>query len=313
MEHIKYSYADLLNDISNLTQQLHAELGSHVVNSLPGVYGIPNGGNVPAACLANSLGLTVLAEPVKGCIIIDDIVDSGQTIMSTLSELPLPSSYKTVCLHQHERSKLFAAFYASKIRIGADFWIDYFWEKSGTGGIEENVTRIIQYIGDDPTRPGVLETPARVVKSWKELFSGYNDSAEKHLSKVFDSKADEMVILKDIVFNSYCEHHMLPFSGVAHIGYIPDGKVVGLSKLARTVDVYAKRLQIQEGLTEQIVDAMIEHIPKVKGAAVVLEGRHSCMSCRGVNKQGASMVTSALRGVFKDPTVRAEFMGFIKG
>lgn len=176
------------------------------------------------------------------------------------------------------------------------------------------VANILGYIGENPGREGLLDTPKRVVKSWKELYGGYNKNPAEILSTVFeDGSCDEMVILKDIEFSSTCEHHMLPFIGKAHIGYLPDGKVVGLSKLARLVDCFAKRLQIQEKMTQEIAQAIKTHL-KPLGVGVVIEAHHQCMSCRGVGKLNTTMVTSAMEGHFRgDPAVRAEFLAFIKG
>lgn len=176
------------------------------------------------------------------------------------------------------------------------------------------VRNILQFIGENPDREGLLDTPKRVVKSWKELFGGYKQSPQEILSTVFeDGSCDEMVILKDIEFSSTCEHHMLPFIGKAHVGYLPAGRVVGLSKLARLVDCFAKRLQIQEKMTQEIAQSVKTHL-KPLGVAVVIEAHHQCMSCRGVGKKNTTMITSAMEGHFRgDPAVRAEFLAFIKG
>ncbi len=167
---------------------------------------------------------------------------------------------------------------------------------------------IIQYLGDNPDREGLLETPLRVLKSYGELFAGYKQKPEDFL-KVFEEGAcDEMVICRKIEFYSFCEHHMLPFFGRATVAYVPNGKVIGLSKLARIVDMYAKRLQIQERLTSQITDALDTHL-QPKGSACVITAKHFCMMCRGCEKQNSDMVTSSLTGVFKDNTAaRLEFL-----
>jgi GTP cyclohydrolase I len=178
--------------------------------------------------------------------------------------------------------------------------------------ITEAIKHIIEIIGDDPNREGLLDTPNRVSKSYKELFSGYSGNPKETLSRVFTCKNDEMVILKDIEFFSTCEHHMIPFFGKVHIGYIPDGKVVGISKLARLVEVYARRLQIQEQMTDQIADAIVKYLAP-KGVIVVVEATHLCMRARGVQKQNSTMITSAIRGVFKKQhDTRAEFLSLIK-
>ena len=175
------------------------------------------------------------------------------------------------------------------------------------------VITFLKAIGENPEREGLLDTPKRVVKSWKELYSGYKLSDKDILSTVFEEgSCTEMVILKDIAFTSMCEHHVLPFIGKAHIGYLPNGKVVGLSKLARLVDMYAKRLQIQEQMTKQIGQSVMEFL-KPLGVGVVIEAHHQCMSCRGVNKQHTTMVTSCMLGLFRDESdVRSEFLRLIK-
>jgi GTP cyclohydrolase I len=189
-----------------------------------------------------------------------------------------------------------------------------------SGGIEgfmnsldiEAVTRVLSAIGDDPQREGLLKTPERVIKSWDKLYGGYREDPAEVLQTVFvEGSCDEMVILKDIEFYSTCEHHMLPFFGRCHIGYIPAGRVVGISKLARLLEVYARRLQIQERLTTQIAESLIEHLTP-KGVMVIMEAQHFCMTARGVEKQDSIMVTSAMRGVFTLPEVRSEFMSLVK-
>ncbi|MCM1193424.1 MAG: GTP cyclohydrolase I FolE [Butyrivibrio sp.] len=167
--------------------------------------------------------------------------------------------------------------------------------------IREAVRLLLEGIGEDTGREGLAETPDRIARMYTEIFAGMEEDAAVPLSKVFTVDGGEMVLEKDIVFYSMCEHHMMPFFGRAHVAYIPDGKVVGLSKLARTVEVYAKRLQIQERMTGQIADALMEHL-KPRGAMVVLEAEHMCMTMRGVKKPGSKTVSIAVRGVFEDNT-----------
>ncbi len=176
------------------------------------------------------------------------------------------------------------------------------------------VETLIRYTGDDPTREGLKETPKRVVRSYDEFFSGYNKNPDEILAKTFEEVEgyDEMVIVKNIDLESHCEHHMVPIIGIAHVAYIPDKRVVGISKLARIVDVYAKRLQTQETMTAQIADS-ISRILKPKGVAVVIDAAHQCMSTRGVHKRHSSTVTSRMLGLFRsDPRTRSEFMNLIK-
>ena len=178
---------------------------------------------------------------------------------------------------------------------------------------EDAVRTLISWAGDDPTREGLIETPKRVVKSYEEFYDGYGQDPSEILSKVFEEIEgyDEIVLVKDILLESHCEHHMVPILGKAHVAYLPDKRVVGLSKLARVVDLYAKRLQTQETMTAQIADT-INDVLKPKGVAVVIDAEHQCMSSRGVSKKGTSTVTSRMLGVFRDnQKSRMEFMNLI--
>ena len=171
---------------------------------------------------------------------------------------------------------------------------------------------ILEAIGEDPDREGLRDTPRRVADLYAEVFEGMQSDPREHLAVGFEEQHKEMVILKDIPFHSYCEHHLLPFTGKAHVGYIPNGRIVGLSKLARVVEGYARRPQLQERLTSQIADAIIEAISP-RGVGVVIEAQHLCMIIRGVKKPGSTMVTSAMRGLFRtNPPTRAEFLQFIR-
>lgn len=178
------------------------------------------------------------------------------------------------------------------------------------------IKNLIRSIGDDPERDGLKDTPQRMIRSWKELFSGYslteNDVA--NMLTQFDTESfDEMIVLRNIRFCSFCEHHWLPFTGIAHVGYIPNDshKVVGISKLARLVEVFSRRLQIQERICQQVTKSLMQHVQPA-GAGCVLVANHSCISCRGVGKEGAEMVTSSLEGVFRtDQKVKEEFLSFI--
>ena len=179
---------------------------------------------------------------------------------------------------------------------------------------EQAVETLIRYAGDDPTREGLLETPQRVVNAYAEFFSGYTKDAESVLRKTFEEveNYDEMVIVKNIDLESHCEHHMVPIIGQAHVAYIPNNRVVGISKLARVVDIYAKRLQTQETMTALIANT-IQSVLEPKGVAVVIDAGHQCMSTRGVQKRNSSTVTSRMLGLFRsDSRTRAEFMQLIK-
>lgn len=178
---------------------------------------------------------------------------------------------------------------------------------------EAAVRTLLRWAGDDPQREGLLDTPARVVRAYEQWFRGYREDPASLLARTFEEVEgyDEMVVLRDIRFESYCEHHMAPIIGKAHVGYIPTDRVVGISKLARIVDAYAKRLQVQEKMTAQVANTLFD-VLRPLGVAVVVEGEHHCMSTRGVHKPGVSMVTSTMLGVFReDDRTRKEFLSII--
>lgn len=172
---------------------------------------------------------------------------------------------------------------------------------------ENAVRTLLRYIGEDPDREGLLDTPGRVVRSWQEMTGGVLADPSRILATQFNEQADEMVVLRDINFVSLCEHHVLPFSGTVDVAYLPGPRVVGLSKLARLVDCYARRLQIQERLTKQVAETLYDQTG-AKGVGVIVKASHSCMTCRGVRKSSGEMVTSCLLGCFRDPGARSEFL-----
>ncbi len=177
--------------------------------------------------------------------------------------------------------------------------------------IEKAVLEILEAVGEDASREGLKGTPRRVARMYAELLGGMDEDPKKHLGSVFTENYDEIVLLRDIPFYSVCEHHLMPFIGTANVAYLPSGKVLGVSKLARVVDCFARRLQLQERLTVQISDFLMESL-NPKGVAVVLEASHSCMTIRGIRKPGSVMVTSALRGIFKrDPRSRSEILSLM--
>jgi GTP cyclohydrolase I len=189
---------------------------------------------------------------------------------------------------------------------------------SENGGVSADEIRkafqtLLRYVGENPQRDGLLQTPDRVARAWLEMTEGYQLNPAQFLSTTFEGESDEMVVLKNIEFTSFCEHHLLPFTGVAHVGYLPSqGRIVGLSKLARVVDVYAKRLQVQERMTSEIANAIDSYLSPA-GVGVVVEGTHSCMCLRGVKKSGGSMITSHLRGTFREnPATRNEFLSLVR-
>jgi len=179
---------------------------------------------------------------------------------------------------------------------------------------EAAVRTLIAYAGDDPAREGVLDTPKRVIDAYEEIFQGYRECPAEILDRTFGETAgyEDFVLVKDIPFNSHCEHHMMPFYGKAHVAYMPVDRVVGISKLARLVDTYAKRLQTQEHMTSQVATA-IEEVLKARGVAVMMEAEHMCMSIRGVNKPGALTVTTHFTGDFKDASEQVRFMSLLRG
>lgn len=181
-------------------------------------------------------------------------------------------------------------------------------EEAATAAVRD----LLRALGEDPDRDGLIDTPKRVARAFREAFSGLGKQPQDVLQTFFELGHDELVLVRDIEVYSVCEHHLLPFHGVAHVGYIPaaDGRVTGLSKLARLVDVFAKRPQVQERLTSQVADALMEHLD-ARGTIVVVEAEHLCMSMRGVRKPGSRTVTSAVRGVMRNPTTRAEAMSLI--
>ena len=180
--------------------------------------------------------------------------------------------------------------------------------------VEAAVRELLLGVGEDPDREGLRDTPARVARAFAETFAGLRQGPEDVLTTTFDLGHDEMILVKDIELYSTCEHHLVPFHGVAHVGYIPgpDGRITGLSKLARLVDVFAKRPQVQERLTSQVADALVEHL-RPRGVIVVIECEHLCMSMRGVHKPGSRTLTSAVRGQMRDPATRAEAMALVLG
>lgn len=180
---------------------------------------------------------------------------------------------------------------------------------------EEAVRVLLRWAGEDPAREGLIDTPARVAKAYEDWFSGYREDPVRYLRRTFEEVAgyDEMIVLRDIGFESHCEHHMAPIIGRAHIGYLPNNKIVGISKLARVVEAFARRFQVQEKMTAQIATC-IEDVLKPKGVGVVVEAVHQCMTTRGIHKSGVSMVTSQMLGTFrKDARTRAEFLRMIDG
>jgi GTP cyclohydrolase I len=270
--------------------------------SIRSVYGVPRGGLFPAAVVAGQLRVPLSATPERGTLVVDDLVDSG----ATLTPYTLDADLYVDALFRKSTSPSGIAPHA-ELRDG---WLVFPWEHNDSAGPEDAVLRLLNFIGEDATREGLVDTPGRVCRSLAELTGGYNDDPATILSTVFTEQHDQMVVLDGVEFTSLCEHHMLPFVGTAVVGYVPRGKVVGLSKLARLVECYARRLQVQERMTEQIALALMTHL-EPEGAGVVIRAHHSCMGCRGVRKPSARMTTSALLGIMRySPDARSEFLAF---
>lgn len=270
------------------------------------VWGVPRGGiHVAQALVAATGNLVLIVErPEAADWIVDDLIDSGATAgryQALYPDKPFVALIDKRELPPEERSR----------------WVVFPWELHETGDGEapasDNALRLLQSLGVPLDRAGTRDTPQRLVKSLHELTQGYHDDPAEILSTRFPATYDEMIVVREIEFWSLCEHHVLPFHGTATVGYLPgpDGGVVGLSKLARLVHAFSRRLQIQERLTQEIAQAMQEHL-KPAGVGVVLRASHLCMAMRGV-RTPAEMVTSALLGRFRDPTVRAEFLSLANG
>jgi GTP cyclohydrolase I len=279
----------------------------HAPNRL--VYGVPRGGAIVAGLLASRWSWRVLDAPERGCLVVDDLVDSGRTLARYAGPAFVGADGAFTCdvdaLVRKPHAPAALAPRAPEANYG---WVEFPWE-GGETGPEDAVVRLLEHVGEDPTREGILDTPRRVTKALREMTSGYAQDPGEILSRTFDAHGyDQMVVLKGIAFTSLCEHHMLPFTGEAVVGYVPGERVVGLSKLARLVECFARRLQIQERMTVEIRDAIDRHLAP-KGTGVIVRAHHGCMSCRGVRLSSTQMITSALSGIVKErPEARAELL-----
>jgi GTP cyclohydrolase I len=266
-------------------------------------YAIPRGGipalyAVIAAVNFTHLDIRIALTPEEADIFIDDIIDSGATMQRYCDLYPGKPFYALIDK-------------TDPVQKEAYNWVVFPWEgESETSGIEDNIRRLLQHVGEDASRGGLLETPRRVAKAWNHWTSGYSKDPAQIL-KVFEDGADgcdEMVIVRDIPIYSKCEHHLADIFGTATVAYIPNGKIVGLSKISRLVDMFARRLQVQERLTNQIANALDEHLQPL-GVGVIIRARHLCMESRGICQQGHHTITSALRGALKtNESARSEFM-----
>lgn len=279
-------------------------------NNYTSIYGVPRGGIYIAIQLSKILNLPIVEKNKihKATLIVDDLVDSGQT----RNRYP---ANDFACLYRKLHTPLLSDY--TYISNTVDGWIEFFWEKAiEEQPAEDAITRLIEMIGEDPGREGLKETPKRVIKSYETLFSGYKQKPQD-IIETFDADGySQLVLLKDIEIYSMCEHHILPFIGKAHIAYIPNKKIIGISKLARIADMFARRLQIQERLADNITSTLMEYLNPL-GAACIIEAQHLCMKMRGVGKQNSIMTTSSLKGVFLEDNdngraARKEFMGLMK-
>lgn len=271
------------------------------------VYAVPRGGiPVAYALLAYNPGYRIVDIAKGADIIIDDIIDSGSTWKNYTNKYPTIPFFALI--NDTIRGKY----------QQLSTWIVFPWEsentEEGVSSVADNITRLLQYIGEDVTRGGLVETPQRVVKAWQHWTKGYRENPAEIL-KVFEDGGenyDQMVTVKDIPFYSHCEHHLAPFFGTCTISYIPNGRIVGLSKLSRVVDIFARRLQVQERLTNQIADCLNENLNPL-GVGVSINARHMCMESRGIGQQGHSTITTALKGKLLECDVaRREFLDQIK-
>ena len=282
-------------EVAQKTFDLSQRIKQEVVTDVK-AFAVPRGG-IPVAYLLHRYcqRLELVDKPEDAYIIIDDIIDSGATREKFQKEFPNKKFYALI----------------DKTRIqGVPDWIVFPWEESEESSIEDNIRRLLQYVGEDANRGGLLETPSRVAKAWSYWCSGYGKRPEDVIKTFEDGAAgyDEMVVVKDIPIYSHCEHHLAAIFGTATIAYIPDGKIVGLSKLSRLADLFSRRLQVQERLTNQIADSL-NTLLTPKGVGVLIKARHLCMESRGICQQGHHTITSAVRGVMRtDPSARAEFL-----
>lgn len=280
------SWEDVYKRASSLVESLRVPKGCKI-------FGVPKGGAILAGYMASWFGFELTPYPEKALFAVDDLIDSGRT-------------------KQKYQDTFELAFFAlvDKSKESNLGWVVFPWESETDQ--EDIIVRTIEAIGENPNREGLIDTPKRVIKMWDEIFAGYKQKPAEILKANFDTDGyDSIVLLRDIELYSMCEHHMLPFVGKAHVAYLPNKRVVGISKLARLVDCFAKRLQIQERLGEQVTEALMT-VLDAKAACCIIEAQHLCMKMRGVEKQNSVMVTSSMKGAFReDARLRAELMSLI--
>lgn len=296
-----------LGEVSSAAEHVAAILEGRFSHGQPlRIYAIPRGGISGAGFLLHQLGklrrtAVLTSSPEQADVVFDDLVDSGATMAR------YTSGFKIALFSKREDMPC-------GCNLPPHRWVVLPWELNTQHSADDIPRRLLQFIGENPERGGLKETPARFLKAWAEWTDGYKKNPAS-VFKVFEDgaeEADALIVVKDIPVYSHCEHHLAPFFGIAHIGYIPNGKIVGLSKFSRLVDVFAHRLQVQERLTNQIADAFEECLAP-RGVAVVLACRHLCMESRGIQRQGSITKTSAMRGLLRDDhAARAEFMELLK-
>tara|TARA_Y100000401_G_scaffold23676_2_gene16234 strand:+ start:7162 stop:8034 length:873 start_codon:yes stop_codon:yes gene_type:complete len=282
---IKISWSMIYNAIDDLLNSLEDKKHK--------VYGIPRGGQVVAGMLGFcNEKIELVDDPEKADIIVDDLIDSGTTYEKWKKKYP---------------NKDYRFLFDKRNKKYMNTWLVYPWEETGTKDVEENVIRLLEYFGQDANREGLKETPKRYIKFWNEFLS----PPEWNCTTFSAEGYDQMIVQSNIPFYSVCEHHLAPFFGEGHIAYIPNKKIVGLSKLARTLETYSRRLQNQERITNDVADYLMEKLD-AKGVGCVLKAKHMCMEMRGVKKHDTYTTTSALRGIFNEQDVKEEFFKLIK-
>ena len=294
------------SDVKALCYAMIRTLDHHFFKAETGmlkVYPIPRGGIPVAYLLKGSFGIEITDNPAEADLFIDDIIDSGATYERYANRYPGVPFIALI-----DKRDMTSNYFGK--------WVTFPWEvgeKTDDHSMSDSIIRLLQFIGEDPKREGLIETSSRVVKAWQHWAGGYSLNPAEIL-KVFEDGAenyDQMVTVKEIPFYSHCEHHLAPFFGTASISYIPNGRIVGLSKLSRLVDAFSRRLQVQERLTNQLADALMENLSPL-GVGVHIKARHLCMESRGICQQGHHTETTALRGVIKeDVQARSEFLGIL--
>jgi len=291
-----YTAPQLLSDVITIAKSLAS-------SEYTSIYPVPRGGMCFGVALSKEMNLPIVLKDKisEKTLVVDDIIDRG----TTRNYFPKNDFFS---LHKSINTG-FIKSKRTRWLYEVDEWVHYFWEgEEEYRSIQDSVIRQLQYIGEDINREGLQETPKRVVNSWKELYSGYNRDPKKEI-KIFGSEGyDAIILLKDIELYSMCEHHMSPFIGKAHIAYIPKEKIVGISKLARILEIFARRLQIQERIGNQVTEFLMNELDPL-GAACIIEAQHLCMQMRGIQKQNSKMVTSSLKGIFlENQDTREELM-----